>query len=535
MKAHKIPSNSLDIYSELIKDYQDENKGLISSTTSFPKMDSLANLSAVKSKEFTDTNRKKLIKAFKEQYDNINISKNIEKNLNLLSKNNSVTITTGHQLSLMTGPLYFIYKIVSVIKLSIIMNKKKTGYNYIPVFWMASEDHDFEEISSFYFKGRKIIWKQSMGGPVGEISLDKLDFLSLFIENELGTSESSLFIKSIIKENYLTTKTLSEATFGLVNRLFCDYGLLILDPNSRKLKEIMIPFFKNELFNHNCKKQVDNQIEILKNDYNKNYKPQVNPREINLFYITKGERKRIIKTENGFELSDSNKKFTKPLIEKELIEFPERFSPNVLLRPLYQEVILPNIAYVGGGGEISYWLQLKAFFENQNITLPILVIRDSALLVPSKTLKSIEKLNVSYSDLLNGKDHLIKNKIKELSSISLDLQFLKNKLDSQFSYLEKIVSKTDSSFKGAVKAQKAKQYKGIDNLEKRLLRAQKRKLNDQVKKLEVIYNSLFPNNKLQERTENFFDYYLYFEHNFIPDLIDNFNPLNKNFIVFESK
>jgi len=140
---------------------------------------------------------------------------------------------------------------------------------------MASEDHDFEEISSFYFKGRKIIWKQSMRGPVGEISLDKLDFLSLFIENELGTSESSLFIKSIIKENYLTTKTLSEATFGLVNRLFCDYGLLILDPNSRKLKEIMIPFFKNELFNHNCKKQVDNQIEILKNDYNKNYKPQV--------------------------------------------------------------------------------------------------------------------------------------------------------------------------------------------------------------------------------------------------------------------
>ena len=535
MKVSKIPYNLVNIYPELIKDYQDENEGLISSTTFFPNIDSLEKFSKLKSNEFTNENRQKLVQVFNEQYSKIDISKNVSQNLNLLSNKNTFTITTGHQLSLMTGPLYFIYKIVSIIKLSKIMNKKKPGNNYIPVFWMASEDHDFEEVSSFYFKGKKISWKESTGGPVGEFSLKNLDCLSLFIKEELGNSKSSSTIESMIKKCYFKSKNLSEATFRIVNSLFSEYGLLVLDPNSKKLKETMIPFFKDELFNQKCIKYVNNQIGILKNDYDKNYNPQVNPREINLFYINKGQRTRILKTKTGFELSNLNKKFTRDSIEKELIEFPERFSPNVLLRPLYQEVILPNIAYIGGGGEISYWLQLKAFFINQKVTLPILIIRDSAILITSKTSKKINKLNLSYSDLLNGRDYTINNKIKELSSIDLDLQFLKTKLESQFRYLEKMVSKTDSSFEGAVKAQKSKQFKGINNLEKRLLKAQKRKLNDQVQNIELIHKSLFPNNKLQERTENFFEYYLYFGYNFIPDLIDNFNPLSKEFIVLESK
>ena len=535
MKVHKISKDSLNFYSGLIKDYQNEDINLYSSITSFPNYDSINNLANSKTKEFTDINRRKLTEFLREQYSKINISENVQKNLDLLSKNNSVTITTGHQLSLMTGPLYFIYKIVSVIKLSMIMNKKKTGINYIPIFWMASEDHDFAEVSSFYFKGKKIVWNESSGGPVGKISLEKLDCLSLFVEEELGLSESSVVIKSIIKKYYLESKDLSEATFGLVDELFSSHGLLILDPNCRKLKETMIPFFKDELFNQNCKKNVDFQISKLKTTYSENYKPQVNPRDINLFYMANGKRKRIIKTANGYKLSDSNKKFTKNSIEKELINYPERFSPNVLVRPLYQEVILPNIAYIGGAGEISYWLQLKAYFENQNIILPILVVRDSAILVSSRISKKINKLNISYSDFLKGKNYLIKNKIKELSSVNLDLQFLKDKLHSQFIYLEKIISKTDQSFVGAVKAQKAKQFKGIDNLEKRLIKAEKRKLKVQVEELEFIYDLLFPDDKLQERRENFFDYYYRFGYNFMPDLIDSFNPLSKEFIVFESE
>ena len=225
MKVNQIPYNSLKIYSELIKDYQDENKGLISSITSFPSIESLSSISDFKLKEFSNINRNNLIEVLKDQYRDIKTSKNVEKNLNFLSKKNGVTVTTGHQLSLMTGPLYFIYKIISIIKLSNQLNNKKTGNHYIPIFWMASEDHDFEEIRSFYFKGRKIVWSQTSGGPVGELSIEKLDCLKLFIEEELGASKSSMAIKTIIKETYFSAKTLSEATFGIVNKLFSDYGL----------------------------------------------------------------------------------------------------------------------------------------------------------------------------------------------------------------------------------------------------------------------------------------------------------------------
>ena len=533
MKVHQIPFDKTNIYSELITDYLNESKDLVSSISSFPNFQSLTNLSNSKSNQFSQKNRDNLIKHFKEQYFDINISKNVKKNIELLSKNNTVTITTGHQLSLMTGPLYFIYKIVSIIKLSALLNKKNKNKNHVPVFWMATEDHDFEEIKSFHFNDKNIIWDQPKSGAVGEISLENLECLKLFIEDELGVSKTSNFIKHTIEETYLSKKNLSDATFHLVNILFSEYGLLVLDANSIKLKKSMIPFFEKELQNHECKKQVDLQTENLKGTYGKKFKPQVNPREINLFYISNGNRSRILKSKKGYELSDSDKTFTKDSILKELRKYPDRFSPNVLMRPLYQEVILPNIAYIGGAGEISYWLQLKGFFESQNITFPALIVRNSALLISSKISKKMNKYNINYIDLFNDKNSFIKKKISEISNINIDLQFLKDKLESQFKYLEKIAKKTDSTFEGAIKAQKSKQFKGIDKLEKRLLKAQKRKYIGHLEQMELIYDNLFPENILQERKKNFFDLYMKFGYNFIPDLIKNFNPLNKEFTVFK--
>ena len=535
MKAHYIPYNSLNIFSKLIEDYLKENKNLKPYISSFPSLDSINHFSKIKLKNYSRNNRSKLIEVLIKQYSKINSSKEVKNNLNLLTKKNSVTITTGHQLSLMTGPLYFIYKIVSVIKLSIQLNSKKTGNNYIPVFWLASEDHDFEEISSFYYKKKNISWRQSQKGAVGEITLEKLNCLRLFIDEELGVSESSKSIKKIIEESYLSSRTLSEATFKLVNCLFSNYGLIILDPNSKTLKEIMIPFFKNELFDQGCNKHVSIQIDKLGKDYDVNYKSQVNPREINLFYLKKGERKRIIKTKDGFKLSNSSKEFTSISMKKELFKHPQRFSPNVLMRPLFQEIILPNVSYIGGSAEISYWLELKTFFEYHKTPFPILLVRDSCLLVSSQISKKLQNLNISFNDLFKGKDFIEKNITVNRSKINMDLQFLKSKLESQFKYLEELVKKTDFSFSGAVKAQRAKQFKGIDKLEKRLLKAQKKIFENDIKNFMIIYNNLFPDEKLQERTENFFDYYDQIGDNFIPELIENFNPLNKSLTILEFK
>ncbi len=533
MRAYKIPFNSLKIFSNLIEDYLKENNILKSFITSYPSLESISNFSETKLKNYPSGNRVKLNEVLRDQYSEINCSEKVNNNLNLLSKNNSVTITTGHQLSLMTGPLYFIYKIVSVIKLTNQLNKKKNGYRYIPVFWLASEDHDFEEIRSFYYKKKIISWQQSKSGAVGELTLEKLDCLRLFMDQELGDSESSKSIKKLIEESYLSSNTLAEATFKLVNSLFSRYGLIVLDPNSKKLKELAINYFKNELLDQSCNKFVNIQTNKIKEAYDFSYKPQVNPREINLFYLNNGKRKRIIKSKNGFKLIGSSKEFSSSSIINELLNFPNRFSPNVLMRPLFQEIILPNVSYVGGGAEIAYWLQLKNLFEFQKIPFPILLIRDSCLLVSSQNLKKLKKLKISTVDLFKGKELIKKNLTLNMSKINMDLQFLKSKLDSQFKYLEELVSKTDSSFSGAVRAQKAKQYKGIDKLEKRLLKAQKRKLNDEIMSFEKIHNILFPNEKLQERIENFFEHYDQIGDDLIPQLIENFDPINKSLTILE--
>tara|TARA_Y100000768_G_scaffold171563_1_gene128384 strand:- start:4525 stop:5415 length:891 start_codon:yes stop_codon:yes gene_type:complete len=295
----------------------------------------------------------------------------------------------------------------------------------------------------------------------------------------------------------------------------------------------MIPFFKNELFDQNCYKHVNVQINKIKENYDINFKPQVNPREINLFYLKKGLRKRILKTKNGFKISNSSREFSNSSMEIELLNYPERFSPNVLIRPLYQEIILPNISYVGGNAEISYWLQLKAYFENEKIPFPVLIVRDSCLLISSQNSKKLKKLNIPFDDLFKGKEVIKKNIVTARSKINLDLQFLKTKLESQFQYLDELVKMTDPSFSGAVKAQKAKQFKGIDNLEKRLLKAQKRAFCKEIIEFENIYENLFPGQKLQERTENFFDYYVQIGNNFIPELIQNLDPLKKSFTILE--
>ena len=203
------------------------------------------------------------------------------------------------------------------------------------------------------------------------------------------------------------------------------------------------------------------------------------------------------------------------------------------MRPLYQEVLLPNLCYIGGGGEIAYWLQLKKFFQAQNVTFPILLLRNSAVLVSTKTAKKIEKLNLSKQDFFLKRTALINKKIRQISNIDLDLQPFKEKLQEQFTHLESLVNSTDASFAGTVAAQKQKQFNGIDTLEKRLLQAQKRKLVDHVERLSDLHETIFPRESLQERHNNFFQFYLEYGEDILPLLFESLDPLQLEFSWIE--
>ena len=533
MKAHHLPLRDTGYVSMLICDYLDGAQGLKAFHNGAPSFKNLHRQALQKKATYPLDIRSSLCTVLTEQYHGVDTSPKVVEHIKLLQNKTTLTVTTGHQLSLMTGPLYFIYKIISTIKLSQQLKKKFSDLDFVPVYWMASEDHDFEEIRSFIFKGKKFQWNTNAAGAVGKIKTESLTPLLDLFKKELGDSIDGVELRNLIERSYESENNLSVATRIFVNHLFGHYGLLILDADHCKLKHYFTPIIKEDLLNHTCNQEVLNQIASIKKNYSKTFKPQVNPREVNLFLLQDGQRRRIMKIDNGYRLEGSNQIFSSEQMMDEIDQNPEKFSPNVLLRPLYQELILPNIAYFGGGGELAYWLELKSLFDSQKLLFPILCLRNMALIIPEKSAKKIRNLKLDVSDLFLKRNALINKKVRQISNIDLDLSPLKKEMEIQFDHLEALISETDASFEGAVRAQKSKQFKGIDHLEKRLLKAQKKKLKDHIERLVLVHEELFPGGNLQERVENFSAFHIEKGNDFKSFLMEAFDPLSKEFTFIE--
>lgn len=513
-------------FSSLMNDYLDQNPNLQSLFNRFPKLENFESQIKEKKTNYANENRAVLVSVLKKQYSKISTSGLTLQNIEALENPETFTVTTGHQLNLFTGPLYFLYKIISTINLTKELKAKYPAQNFIPIYWMATEDHDFDEINYFNFKGRKFRWNKESFGPVGRLSTEGLaDFFEVY-SHELGAGKNAEAIKKLFQESYLNHSNLTDATRFLANALFGEYGLVIIDADDAALKRTFIPYIKEELALQTSHKKVLETIEKLKN-----YTVQVNPREINLFYMEDDLRERIIFENGKYTVNNTKMEFSESEIFELLENHPEKFSPNVIMRPLYQEVILPNLCYIGGGGEIAYWLELKSFFDAVNVTFPVLLLRNSMLLATEKQAKKADKLGLSWSDVFLKQEALVNKKTKLLDDFPIDLSIQKDFLKNQFHYLHHLAQKTDKSFLGAVKAQEAKQIKGLENLEKRLLKAQKKKHSDELERITDLQNELFPNKSLQERQTNFSEFYLEKGNNLIEKLIAQLKPLDTTFEV----
>lgn len=530
MKIDEIPYKKTGYFSKLICDYLEENKTLQPFYNRFPSIDNFEAQLREKQHNFPLSNRVVLSDALQKQYSKVNTSTLTQNNITLLKNENTFTIVTGHQLNLFTGPLYFLYKIISTINLTKELKNKHPEYDFVPVYWMATEDHDFDEINYFNLNCKKIQWNKDAAGGVGRLDTEGLDILSETLSAELGGSKNAAFLKDLFKKAYLKNDNLTDATRYLANELFKEYGLVIVDGDDASLKQLLIPYVKSDLLEEKSFKAVTESIEKL-NSLPENYGIQVNPREINYFYLIDGLRERIIEKDGTYFINDTKLTFTKDEILKELEQHPERFSPNVVCRPLYQEVILPNLCYIGGGGELAYWLELKAYFEAVDVTFPMLLLRNSALIIKDKQQQKIENLDLNIEHLFLKQNSFINKKIRNISNIDIDFKDQKEHLQKQFEGLYELAEQTDKSFLGAVKAQEVKQLKGLDALEKRLLKAQKRKLKDHVIRITEIQNQLFPNQSLQERQANFSEFYLEYGEDLIPTLVNNLDPLSQNFKI----
>ncbi len=529
MKIHQIPIKETGYFSKLICDYCEGEAFLNSFYNNKPTLDGFAKQLEEKS-VFSGTKRAVLVEALNQQYKGISLSELTETNVWSLADNNTFTITTGHQLNIFTGPLYFLYKIVSVINLTKRLKEVHPDKNFVPIYWMATEDHDFDEINFFRSKGQKISFEKMVSGAVGRISTEGMKSVYDAFSELIGSSKNAMYLKELFQKAYLQHDNLTAATRYLVNELFGAYGLVIVDGDDAKLKALFTPFVREELTNKTSYKEVIKTNEQLEGAY----KIQVNPREINLFYLKDQLRARIIESKGRFVVNNTQLSFSEAEMLKEVDEHPERFSPNVILRPLYQEVILPNLSYIGGGGELAYWMQLKTMFDTFNVPFPILLLRNSLLFATEKQFKKMNKLGCTIEDLFKKQDNLVNKKLYERSDIEIDFSRQREFLKTQFEGLKEIANHTDASFIGAVNAQEKKQLNGLDTLEKRLLKAQKRKYAEELSRLKELQDALFPNQSLEERTKNFSEYYLEFGTQLIPMLLEAQDPLNNHFTVIES-
>ncbi|WGF91413.1 bacillithiol biosynthesis cysteine-adding enzyme BshC [Aequorivita marisscotiae] len=530
MRTHSLPYKKTGYFTKLICDYLDENPTISPFYNRFPKLENFRAQFEEKRSQLSLDQRRALAKRIMFQYGYNNLSQSTLSNIDLLYEPDTFTVTTGHQLNLFTGPLYFLYKIFSTINLAEQLNKEYPKHYFVPIYWMATEDHDFDEINYFNLFGSKVEWNRDASGAVGELSTEGLNEVKAILKKKLGPGKNAEKLVAYFAQAYKENSNLADATRHLANLMFWEYGLVIIDGNDPELKKEFIPYAEKELTENLSFKLIS---ETTKKLTALGFPEQVHPREINLFYIKENLRERIIEKEGRFYVNETDISFSKEEILTELHDNPERFSPNALLRPLYQEVILPNLCYIGGGGELAYWFQLKDYFQKVEVPFPMLLLRNSALLIPKHISEKLKKLNTEIEELFLKQHELITRHTHKVSAIDLDFSKQKEFLQQQFKDLYTLAEKTDVSFLGAVGAQEKKQLNGLDNLEKRLIKAQKRKFSEELDRLKNLQNQLFPKQGLQERHLNFSEFYLEYEEELLALLKENLDPLDFNFTVLE--
>ena len=474
----------------------------------------------------TNNYRQLLVDVLRKQYQDIALNSLQQHNLDKLLEENTFTITTAHQPNLFTGHLYFIYKILHTVKLSNYLAGELPGNYFVPFFYMGSEDADLEELGHINFNGEKLEWNTQQTGAVGRMIVDK-ELLKLVdrMAAELEVMDFGKELMDILRSAYTIGTTIQQATLVLVNELFAAFGVLVLIPDNADLKRPFNEIVKRELVEQFSHPLVEETAEQL----GKHYKVQASGRDINLFYLLEDNRERIEKNSDKYEVKSLRLQWTQEELLNEVDEHPERFSANVILRGVFQEMILPNIAFIGGGGELAYWLELKKVFEACGVPYPILVLRNSFLLVKNEQVEKLKKLNFSVEDFFKPEMDLVNQLVKNETTLQLSLDKEKEQLHHYYTQLRQVVQAIDVSLNDHVLSLQAKAAKAIDALEKKMLRAEKKKFDAQQRQVHKLREQLFPNNNLQERIDNFAPYYAAQGKNWIKAIYDCSLALEQEF------
>ena len=523
-----IPFSSTHVFSTLINDYL-EGKGTALDFVQYaPNLEGYR--AAIEGRKKHPINRNLLFEVLTKQYSNLPQEKAVNNQIALLKKETTFVVTTAHQPSLFTGPLYFFYKIIHAIQLAASLKATFPDFDFVPVYYIGSEDADLEEVGAFNLDHKKCQWVTKQTGAIGRMQVDDALLLLLKqLESYWSILPQGQKALEILKEAYQKGKTISEATLSFVHAFFGAKGLLVLQPDDAALKSAFIPVMEKELLSRFSHQAIQPTIAAL----SKAYHVQSEGRSINLFYLKESIRGRIEKQGEQYIVVDTAIQFTQAEIIAELNQYPERFSPNVILRGVYQETILPGVVFVGGGGELAYWMELKNLFQQVGVHYPLLQLRNSFLLMRQKQAEQWTAMQFEEQDLFKPIHDLEIAFVKKHASDALDLQDQMSHLTTLYTTIKNEVVKVDPTL-GAHAENLAQQAKAkLHTLEKKMLRAERRKQAVDIQRIHRIKKELFPQDNLQEREAHFSKWVGHYDLSWIETIMEHSKGLESRFRIIQ--
>ena len=494
MKKHCVDLKKTGQFSKFFLDYLEGKESLRPFYSHEPRLESFD--AAIKAKQFSADKRQLLVEVLESQYAGIPLAPAVAQQLDALRDEKTFTVTTGHQLNLFTGPLYFIYKLISTINLAKCLQERHPDYRFVPVYWMATEDHDAAEINYFKLDGQTYRWETSQKGAVGDFELDAS--FQNFLKG-LG------FAPAVFRDAYSQSATLAEAVRKYVNELFGAQGLVVVDANEGRLKREFVEVMSADLFTQQPFAAAQASTQALEQ---LGYSSQIYPRPINLFYLDKGIRERIERDGEEFVVLNTELRFSADAIQTLLQEHPERFSPNVVLRPVYQECILPNLAYLGGPAEVVYWLQLKEIFDQFAIPFPVLLPRNFAVLIPQAIQKKIKQLGWEPEQLFQQFEAWKKDYVQSSSEFDFTLAGPRIQVSQLFKDLAYQSRSLDAGLPKAFAAGEVRSLKILEQMGVKLRKAEERRLEVDLLRAKSVFEFLSPGGSPQERVVNFMQFQL---------------------------
>lgn len=502
---------------------------LIPFFTYAPKLESFSAVLAEKATR--QYPRKDLVSSLQRQYAALPVKQKVQQQIDALADDNTYTIVTAHQPVLLTGPLYFVYKALTAIQLAQSVEALSQGkQKVVPVFVLGSEDHDLDEVNKANIYGKTLVWQPGESGPVGCMDVASLAPVLEELKAILGDREEAQALFREIQQCYTGKPDFAAATQALLHEWLGDLGLVVLNMNDSVLKRHFIPIIKAELLEQPAHKLVNETIAQLSA---LGFKAQAAPREINLFYMLPGLRERIVLENGVYQVLNTEIRFSQAEILHEVEQYPERFSPNVVLRPLYQELILPNLAYVGGGGELAYWLERKSLFAHFNLSLPVLVRRHSLLWLDRDAAKKLQKTGFSAAEFFADTDSLVRQFIARNAEVEVSLDQEMATMQQLYNQLAAKAKAIDPTLEKSLLAESVKAVAGLEQWQSRLVRAEKQKHDTALQQLRSLKEKLYPGNGLQERYDNVLPYLLKYGKGFFQTILDQIAPFDPGFVILE--